>query len=92
MSFNILKRLDFNDKEVLKLCYLIEKHDSLNTEKEITENKELAIIKFRIQCCDALAYNPSKLEKRIKYLLNINEKINSEKERDKCKKLISKFL
>jgi len=46
------------------------------------DNYELSLMKFKIQCCDALAHNPLKLEKRIKYLLYINEKINNEK----CKK------
>jgi len=91
MSFNILKRLGFNDKEVLKLCYLIEKHDSLITEKEITENKELAIIKFRIQCCDALAHNPQKLEKRIAYLNSISELLNNEEEKMAYKTLKKKY-
>ncbi|MBQ7140107.1 MAG: HD domain-containing protein [Bacilli bacterium] len=91
MSFNILKRLNFNEDEIFKLCYLIEQHDTLITDEEIDNNKKLATIKFKIQCCDALAHNPTKLEKRIKYLLDINEKINTGKEKDKCKKLISKI-
>ena len=86
ISFDILKRLKFNKDEIFKLCYLIEQHDTPITDEEITNDKELAIIKFKIQCCDALAHNPSKLEKRIKYLLDINKKIYFEKERDKCKK------
>lgn len=91
MSFNILKRLKFSDEEVFKLCYLIEQHDTPITDEEIINNRELTLMKFKTQYCDALAHNPLKLEKRIKYLLDINEKINSEKEKDKCKKLISKF-
>ncbi|MBQ8219014.1 MAG: HD domain-containing protein [Bacilli bacterium] len=91
ISFNILKRLNFNDDEIFKLCYLIEQHDNPITDEEITNNNKLAIMKFKIQCCDGLAHNPSKLEKRIKYLLDINEKINTQKEKDKYKKLIFKF-
>ena len=91
MSFNILKRLKFSDEEVFKLCYLIEQHDTPITDEEIINNRELTLMKFKIQYCDALAHNPLKLEKRIKYLLDINEKINFEKEKDKCRKLISKF-
>ena len=49
------------------------------------------IIKFNVQCCDALAHNPLKLEKRIRYLLIINEKINNDIDQEKCRKLISKF-
>jgi len=89
MSFNILKRLKFSDEECFKLCYLIEQHDTPIKDDEIINNYELTLIRFKIQCCDALAHNPLKLEKRIKYLLDINEKINSEKEQDKYRKLIS---
>ena len=90
MAFNILKRLNFNDDEVFRLCYLIEQHDTLITDEEIINNYELTLMKFKIQCCDALAHNPAKLEKRIKYLLYINEKIKEfEREKIKCKKMIS---
>lgn len=91
MAFVILKRLDFDDDEISKLCYLIEQHDSPITDHEITENPELTLIKFKVQICDALAHNPVKLEKRIKYLLEMNEKINNEIEQEKCKQLISKI-
>ena len=89
--YNILKRLDFNDKEIFKLCHLIEYYDTLIRNEEIISNKELAITKFKIQCCDALAHNPTKLEIRIKYLLDINEKINTGKEKENYINLISKF-
>lgn len=91
IAFNILKRLNFTDDEIFKLCYLIEQHDTPIKDKEIINNKELALLKFKIQCCDALAHNPSKLEKRMKYLLTINEKINNQKEQEKCRKLIINF-
>lgn len=92
MSFNILKRLNFNDDEIFKLCYLIEQHDTSITEQEILDNKDLAIIKFKIQCCDTLAHNPLKLEKRINYLLNVNKKLNNKAEQDKYIKLIFKYI
>lgn len=86
MSYNILKRLKFSDEEVFKLCYLIEQHDTRVTDEEITNNYEITLMKFKIQCCDALAHNPLKLEKRIKYLLYIYKKINTKDEKSKCKK------
>lgn len=88
IAYKILKRLNFNNEEVHMLCDLIEQHDDLITNKEIIENKEFAIKKFKIQCCDGLAHNPLKLEKRVAYLLKINQKLNNEKEQEKCKKLI----
>lgn len=88
MTFKILERLNFNEDEILELCYLIKEHDTLITEEEIENNRELMIKRFQIQCCDALAHNPTKLEKRKGYLLNINNKLNKNKEREKYKKLI----
>lgn len=85
MSKEILKRLKFKEDEIYKICYLIETHDIPITNKEIEEKLELSITRFKIQCCDALAHNPKKLEKRINYLLLVYEKI---KQKFPCKKLI----
>lgn len=90
MAFNILKRLKFSDNEIFKLCYLIEQHDTPIIDEEIVNDKELAITKFKIQCCDVLAHNPLKIGKRISYLLTMNKKLNNELEQEKCRKLISK--
>lgn len=84
-SKNILERLEFSEEEINKICYLVETHDTPITNKEIEDNLELTITKFKIQCCDALAHHPAKLEKRIKYLLSIYSKIN---DKLPCKKLI----
>lgn len=92
MSFIILNRLGFESDEILKLCNLIEEHDNLITNEEIDNNLETTIIKFKIQCCDALAHNPLKLEKRIRYLLSINDKINNESEREIYLKFINRFM
>ena len=76
MSYKILKRLNFNEYEISEIYYLIEKHDTRITDKDIIENNNLAIKRFKIQICDALAHNPTKLEKRIAYLKLIDYKIN----------------
>ena len=81
----VLERLEFSEEEINRICYLVETHDTPITNKEIEDNLELTITKFKIQCCDALAHHPAKLEKRIKYLLSIYSKIN---DKLPCKKLI----
>lgn len=91
ISERILKRLNFSDSEVNELTYLIKEHDSLITKREMKENTELARKKFYIQMSDGLAHNPSKLEKRVSYLLSINEKLNYEDERKKNKIFILDF-
>ena len=89
---DILKRLEFTDNEISRICYLIEQHDSPITDNEITYNKELAVKRFKVQCCDALAHNPLKLEKRIKYLYLIIDKLYSDDQNKKCKEMISRVL
>ncbi len=76
ISQEILKRLNFTEEEINKLCCLIEEHDTPISTKDIERDINLAIQRFKIQYCDALAHNPEKLKKRIEYLLMISEKLN----------------
>lgn len=75
ISLNILKRLNYTDKFIEEICYLIEKHDNLITSEDIKNNYDLACKIYLIQKCDALAHHPKKLEKRIKYLIKTKFKI-----------------
>jgi tRNA nucleotidyltransferase (CCA-adding enzyme) len=68
MSYKILKRLNYDEEFINKLCYLIEKHDTKLTLEEIKDNYELSLLRYKIQYCDALAHHPDKLEKRKQYL------------------------
>ena len=68
ISYNILKRIGFNDDFINKICYLIEKHDTLILLEDVEKNYELEYKRYEIQKCDALAHNPEKLDKRLKYL------------------------
>ena len=77
MSKIILERLNFNKEEIKEICYLIENHDLPILKKDLKNNKELTIKRFKIQICDALAHNKEKLEKRLKYLYNINSQLNN---------------
>lgn len=74
ISYQILKRLYFNDKFIQKICFYIKNHDNPITEQFIINNREDAIKIFEIQKCDALAHNPDKLEKRKQYLKRLNDK------------------
>lgn len=92
IAYKILNRLNFDYEEIDKICYLIENHDLPIRDKEIINSKNIALTRFKIQCCDALAHHPASLQKRIEYLLIINEKINEKEEKEVCKKLINKFI
>lgn len=76
MTNEILRRLNFSEEEINKICYLIKEHDTPISNKDIEENIELSIKRFKVQYCDALAHNPTKLKKRIEYLLLISDKLN----------------
>ena len=64
----ILKRLSYDDEFIEKICYLIKMHDSPITFYDVNSNYDLSYELYLVQRCDALAHNPKKLEKRIKYL------------------------
>lgn len=91
MSEEILNRLNFEDEYIKQICYLIKYHDTPITDESIKSNHSIEYKRYLVQLCDALAHHPDKLEKRSAYLLEMNEKINDEKEQIKYKKLIYKF-
>lgn len=82
MAENILKRLNYEEDFINRICYLIKVHDNILTEEEILSNKETTTI-YKIQYCDGLAHHPEKLSKRKEYLsfvrrkLKLKEKLNS---------------
>lgn len=91
ISSIILTRLNFSKSEIEEICYLIKSHDDIIKDSFIKSNNILAKTLFKIQFCDAMAHNPEKLEKRKKYLLIINEKLNNEDEKEYFKVLLDKF-
>ena len=88
IAYQILTRLEFDSNEKDEICFLINYHDTLISKKLITSNITIAKLLFKIQFCDAMAHNPTKLEKRKRYLLDINDKINFGLEKEIYKNLI----
>lgn len=74
MSIKILKRLNFDEEYVNKICFYIRNHDEEITDELIKDNPNIALTMFKIQKSDALAHNPNKLEKRKIYLETISKK------------------
>lgn len=68
MSREILKRLNYNDKFIEEICYLIKYHDTPINQIDINTNYDLELKRYEVQKCDALAHNPEYLDKRINYL------------------------
>lgn len=82
MAFNILKRLDFDEEYINKICFYIKYHDTPIDESLIASDYETALCLYKIQMADALAHNPDKLEKRKKYLKEIEEKLEKYSQRN----------
>ena len=91
MAKDILKRLNYNDEEVEEICYLIKVHDNFIKNIDIVNDRKICQERFKIQFCDALVHNPSKLEKRISYLLNINDKVNDGEDKEKYSAILYKI-
>lgn len=87
MSEGILNRLGFNSEEVDELTYLIREHDTEITKEDIDTNIDLCIKRFCIQFCDALAHNPTKLKKRIEYLVKLSKELGVDKDTHYVKRL-----
>lgn len=64
----ILKRLDYKNEYINYICKIIARHDIPLTKYEITSNPSLSSVVFEVQKCDALAHNPAKNAKRLKYI------------------------
>jgi tRNA nucleotidyltransferase (CCA-adding enzyme) len=71
----ILHRLGYDYDYINYICYLIENHDTQITKEQIKNNFNVCLKLYEIQRCDALAHNPEKLEKRIKYLEETEKKL-----------------
>lgn len=75
MTKEILERLNYDKSFIDEVCYLIKYHDTPMSKKDIQNNLELSIKRYKIQVCDALAHNPNKLDKRLKYLKKVRNNI-----------------
>lgn len=77
MSKKILDRFNYNDSFKEEVCYLIKKHDTPISTTDIENDYELSVKRYKIQVCDALAHNPEKLQKRVKYLKKVKNIIKT---------------
>lgn len=76
MTQEILTRLGYCQKEINDICYLVEHHDELiDASKESQTNQKMTQKLLHIQYCDAYAYAPEYIEKRIKVLDEIKAQL-----------------
>ena len=79
ISEKILKRMEYSDEYIKKICHLIRYHDTPISEKDIEDDYELASTLLKIQECDGLAHHPDRLDKRKKYLSITSEMLNKKR-------------
>lgn len=76
MSEKILHRLEYTEKEIEDICYLIKNHDTLIDVNKINENNlELTKKLLYIQYCDAYAHAPKYIDRRIEKLDTIYKQL-----------------
>lgn len=68
ISKKILLRLNYNKEYISEICYLIKNHDKGIREKNISNNYDLELKRYKIQYCDTYAHNPEKIQNRVEYL------------------------
>ncbi len=75
ISKKIFDRFDFNEKFKEEVCYLIKNHDTPISKKDIEDNYNLCVKRYKIQVCDSLAHNPIEIKRRVKYLNKVKTKL-----------------
>lgn len=73
ISMIILERLGYPQDFSHEVLELIERHDTPMSEDDIKFNYSLSEKRFSVQECDSFAHNVDKLDKRIKYLDEVNK-------------------
>ena len=64
----ILPRFDYDPLFIREVLQLIEEHDTMIEVEDVLKDYDYSYKRYTIQKCDALAHNPTKLEKRKAYL------------------------
>lgn len=75
MAYDILKRLKYDETYINRICFFIENHDLPISDEYIENNHDDALFLYEVQMCDALAHHPDKLDKRKKYLNELQGKL-----------------
>ena len=75
MTQQILKRLGYDEEFIKRVSYLVETHDTIIEPNSLDNNSEMIHKRLKLQYADAKAHRPDKVEKRIKFLDDIKNKL-----------------
>lgn len=76
MAKTILMRLNYDEKFISEVLYIVYTHDTPINVNNLDNDIELINKRLHMQYCDAKAHHPDKVEKRLKILNEISEKLN----------------
>lgn len=79
ISINILERLGYDAGFIRSVAYLVETHDTIIDPKKLDAPLSVVKKRLKLQYADAKAHHPDKIEKRIKFLNDIENNLPEEK-------------
>ncbi len=74
IALPILRRLNFSEEDAKRMLYVIEKHDEI-IDLENIKDRELELLRLKVQFADASAHKDIYVPKRINALKKIKEKL-----------------
>ena len=75
ISEKILKRLNYDEKFINDVCYLIKTHDIIIDVNNLDNSYSMIMKRLKLQYADAMAHNPKYVDKRIQLLDNIKKQL-----------------
>lgn len=80
MAKEILIRLGYDNKFVEDVYYLVKTHDSIINPDKLDNTSKMIEKRLELQYADAKAHSPDKVQKRLDFLDEINNRLKEEKE------------
>lgn len=77
MAQQILTRLGYHKEFITRVSYLVETHDTIIDPNNLDNSSEMIQKRLQLQYADAKAHHPDKIEKRIKFLDDIKERLHN---------------
>lgn len=77
MAKQILTRLGYDEEFIKRVSYLVETHDTIIAPSNLDNSSEMIQKRLQLQYADAKAHHPDKIEKRIKFLNDIKERLRN---------------
>lgn len=77
MAQQILTRLKYDENFIKRVAYLVKTHNTIIEPNNLDNSLEMIQKRLELQYADAKSHHPDKIEKRIKFLNDIEEQLNN---------------